>query len=496
MNRIQPGKFVNIGGVSFLAGVIMLACFVALTRLPSLRGPYVTTFLVLFALAALAYTLTVIRLENDRLPLGLIWVFAITFRLILLTNPPTLSDDVFRYIWDGHLFNQGINPYAYPVNSPLLDLYTTQLRESVNHNWMASPYLPSSQVYFAIVNWLRPQSPLGFQAAAFLLDLSAGWLVMDILRMLGLPKRLVLIYLWNPLVIVEFAHGAHIEAWMIAMIMATFWLMVRAKPLHPKQKWLLNSSVITQAAATLTKGLPLLLTPLFLRRWEWKRIALYGGILLGISWMFAAGAGWGLTGPLDGRGLFGALRIFMSYWNFNSGIYHWLEVLTSGYQTPGAVPIEVVGESPIFLARTITSIAILLASLATAIWAWRLDDPKTNDHERRSLYLMRLAVIPLGAYLLFTHTVHPWYVTIMIPFLPFLMPKEGETKFTGRFVWPWIYFSCAVAFSYLTYIDPEDFREFYAVRRLEYLPFYLLLVWAAWPFFSRGVTWILDRGTR
>src|SRR4030095_15767435 len=45
------------------------------------------------------------------LVLGLI--FATLFRLSILFFPPYLSDDIYRYIWDGRVQSAGINPYRY-----------------------------------------------------------------------------------------------------------------------------------------------------------------------------------------------------------------------------------------------------------------------------------------------------------------------------------------------------------------------------------------------
>jgi hypothetical protein len=204
---------------------------------------------------------------------------------------------------------------------------------------MASPYLPAAQVLFAAVYRLAPDSSTPFQVAAVLFDLLTGWLVTDLLRRLGLPRARALIYLWNPLVVVEFAHGAHVDALMICLMMAALWSLVVA--------WAAASaapttfSVVALAAATLTKGLPVLLLPVVARRWGWRRTIVYAGLIIAVCLPFALGAGWGLTGPLDGEGLFGALRIYASRWNYNGGIYHWLEVGLSGYWTPGAVPPEV-----------------------------------------------------------------------------------------------------------------------------------------------------------
>ena len=84
----------------------------------------------------------------------------------------------------------------------------------------------------------------------------------------------------------------------------------------------------------------------------------------------------------------------------------------------------------------------------------------------------------MGAYLLLASTIHPWYVTLVIPFLPFLLSRKEEPISYQKFIWPWIYFSIAVAFSYLTYIDPENLREYTWVRLVEYVPLYFLLGWA------------------
>jgi len=135
-----------------------------------------------------------------------------------------------------------------------------------------------------------------------------------------------------------------------------------------------------------------------------------------------------------------------------------------------------------------------MISLAIGVWAWRLDDPGKADFNMRSVYLLRLTVIPLGAYVLLTTTVHPWYVTLIVPFLPFLYPVRDETNLTERFVWPWIYLSIAVSLSYLTYIDPQNLREYPLVRLLEYLPTYLLFIWAAMPLFHHRFGQIIDAG--
>ncbi len=503
MRTRVTSSFNNLGGISFVSAALILGSFIVLPVLPSLRSGYTTTFLAYYFIAGVAYVVSVFRQGRDQIPLKLIWGFAILFRLVLLFTTPTLSDDVYRYAWDGHLLNQGVNPFALPVNDSALNAYEIPLREMVNHNWMASPYLPVAQLLFAFVTRIAPQSILAFQIASTVFDLLTGWLVVGLLKRFRLDPSRVLLYLWNPLVIVEFAHGAHVDSLMIFLMMASLWVLGRwgwdsfHRSAVERDRFALYASVILLAAATLTKPLPLLLAPMFIWHWRWRGALLYAGSILAVLTLFAAGAGWGLFGELDGTGVFGATRIYFQYWNYNSGIYHWLEVLLSGYQTLGAVPVEAVGETPLLLAKLITTGLLGAAVLGTSWLAW-------HSHGDQ-LRILRLAAIPLGAYILLTPTLHPWYLTLIIPLLPFLkylyeekfkigdqskmpatagLPTEPKSVRNAvrvipqLFIWPWIYFSIAVAFSYLTYYDPVNLREYSQVRLLEYIPTYALLLWA------------------
>ncbi|MBE9523635.1 MAG: hypothetical protein IMY76_00955 [Chloroflexi bacterium] len=371
--------------------------------------------------------------------------------------------------------NSGINPYAFAVNSPLLDAFAIPLRTLVNHNWMASPYLPTAQLVFAIVERVVPQNITIFQIAAVGFDLLTGWLVLDILCMLGLPRWNVLVYLWNPLVIIEFSHSAHVDAVMISFMMLAFWFLIKESN---QSKAYLSGSVFALAAAILTKFLPILLLPIFWWRWGWEKRMVFFILLVLALGVFIPGAGWGIFGPVDGTGIFGALRIYIQGWNYNGSIYHWLEVWLSGYATPGAVPIDLVGKAPIYIAKAITIALLGSAALLTGWLSWRIVKFEHYTLDDRNLALIRLALLPLGAYLLLTATVHPWYVTLIVPLTTFLIPKDDESIGIKRFLWPWIYFSIAVTLSYLTYLDPVNLREFRWVRLMEYIPFYGLLGWA------------------
>src|SRR5262245_25317138 len=52
---------------------------------------------------------------------GIVLVSALVMRAMLFTTAPTLSDDVYRYLWDGRVQNAGLNPYLYPPSSQELE---------------------------------------------------------------------------------------------------------------------------------------------------------------------------------------------------------------------------------------------------------------------------------------------------------------------------------------------------------------------------------------
>jgi len=282
---------------------------------------HVVPFLVLNGLAWIGYMAAVARIgmglrhwtiQRRRQAVWLAVGCAVLFWVILLfTTLPSLSNDVYRCMWDGHLVGAGVNPYAYAVDSPALDRVDSSERALVNHSWMASPYLPTAQAFFASVVALAPEEPLAFQVAAILCDLLAGLLIIDLLGRLGQPRLWAIIYLWNPLVSVESAHGAHVDALMIAVMMAALWFFLVAGSRV--------GSGLALTAAVLTKGLPLLLLAVLGRRWSWRDALLFIRLLVGVCVPFVHGAGWGLSGPPDGTGLVGALRIYADQWNYNGG---------------------------------------------------------------------------------------------------------------------------------------------------------------------------------
>jgi hypothetical protein len=439
--------------VILLAGAGVTLCTLAMSTLEhfTIQGiRYLGLFLVAFALYLLAVIYLYNRREsNRRSHLILIFTLALLQRAPLWGGEPTLSTDVWRYLWDGRLMTSGVNPYAEPVNSTALDRYDTPLRARVDHDWMASPYPPGAQLVFAGTYGLAPESPTAMQIAFTGFDLATGVVLVLFLQRLKIPSGRVVLYLWNPLIIVEFAHGAHVDSLMTLLVVLALYLIYTDRQ---------TGSAISLALATLTKFIPVLLIPVFLRRWAGRGVLLFLAII-SLGMLPFLGAGLGLVGELDGRGIFGAVRIYNANWKTNDGLFYWL--------SRAAEPLS---QDPAALARVIIIIILGLMGL------WVFNGSRGKALESNPVYSINQSALLVSAYLLLSPVVFPWYLTLLLALLPLIQLQKSRPAIL--FSIGWLYFSAAVNLSYLFYLDPASPRELEWIRSVEYIPLWLALLGA------------------
>jgi hypothetical protein len=424
----------------------MLACFAGMTRLTHFTRQG-HTFLALFFIAFACYlAATALILRRPASPsasrLITIAVFAVLFRIPLWFTTPTLSTDIWRYLWDGRLINHAVNPYAHRVDAPALDSLATPLRARVDHAWMATPYPPAAELTFATIYRLAPENPTAMQIAFTLFDLATAVVLVRLLRRLRIPEERVLIYAWNPLIVVEFAHSAHVDSLMTLWgMLAIYWLIAGHR----------TRSAVALALATLTKFVPALLLPVFVRWWGVKRTLLYGG-LVGLAFVPFLRAGLGLGRGAQGTGIFGALRVYATQWKTNDGLFFWL-----------VRALDARVNDPLQAAKVVVLLTLLMLGLAMLLRS-----------EAGEQAVIGRAVLLLSVYLLLTPAMFPWYLTWLIALLPLLPLRQSRAALT--FAAGWLYFAAAVNLSYLFYLDPANPREYEWIRRTEYLPLFGALV--------------------
>ena len=203
-----------------------------------------------------------LRSNDSRSLLVLGLLFAALFRLSIIFSPPYLSDDVYRYIWDGRVQAAGINPYRYiPAEEPLAQLRDEKIYPNINRRDSAHTiYPPVAEAIFLLVTrfsesvtWMKA-AMVGFEAVAI-------WAIIQLLISFGFARQRVLLYAWHPLAIWEFAGSGHVDALAITFI---------ALALLARRKQAETLTGVLIACATCVKFFPVVLFPaLYLRR-SWK----------------------------------------------------------------------------------------------------------------------------------------------------------------------------------------------------------------------------------
>lgn len=229
---------------------------------------------------------------------GLIIGIAVLSRLVAMTAPPNLTTDAYRYVWDGKLILEGINPYLFvPADDALRHLRDAEIYPQINKKEIAHTiYPPMAQMLFAlgalISDGLAGQKLVMFACELVIIGCLVGWL-----RTSALPASLVLLYAWHPLPIWEFSSQAHIDAGVTAFMAAA--LLAAA---HRRQG--LAGGLL--AAGFLVKYYPIVLVPALWRRWDWRMPTAFFAVVILAYLPFVGEAGTrvvGFLGPhLDDQG--------------------------------------------------------------------------------------------------------------------------------------------------------------------------------------------------
>ncbi len=253
-----------------------------------------TRFLATALLQGAVYLIavwSVWRLGSSRRVVLGIAAIAVLMRIPVVLSPPYLSTDVYRYVWDGRVIAAGINPYRYVPADPHLEaLRDTEIFPNINRADSAvTIYPPFAEVIFLTVTRVS-ESVTAMKAAMVGFELITFVLLVSLLAAESLPTGRVAVYAWHPLVVWEFAGSGHIDAALIALVMAALWAARRGRN---------GLTGLFLAGATLTKLYPAVLLPAFFWRWKWAMPLIFvAGIIVG--YLPFSGVGWPVFGFLPG----------------------------------------------------------------------------------------------------------------------------------------------------------------------------------------------------
>nr|MBA2483878.1 hypothetical protein [Nitrosomonas sp.] len=152
----------------------------------------------------------------DRLNAGqkimLILVISLLARIAMIGMP--VSDDIYRYLWEGKIIVAGESPYQYPADhSQYVSLRDSYWME-MNHKDKLTAYPPLAELMFAVISNIA-YSPLAFKALFILADLCLIWVLISILTLRGANVRASLLYALNPLALFAIAGEAHFDVMLM-----------------------------------------------------------------------------------------------------------------------------------------------------------------------------------------------------------------------------------------------------------------------------------------
>ncbi|MFT6815890.1 MAG: alpha-1,6-mannosyltransferase [Sphingobacteriales bacterium] len=416
-------KVVNRAIALLLIAVIAYLNYAVIrTNFYLLLGCYWSAFILYFVI--LQHELkqdnkSTIKWLGERVSNSLFFWLSIAFiaRAALLFSLPNLSDDFYRFIWDGRASISGINPYDFKPSEILAQnpLLSIELFQNLNSPEYYSVYPPFLQYLFAFATFLFPKSILGSTIVLKLIILGSEVLTLKLLLMLLAKLKIalknVLWYALNPLVIIELVGNLHFEALMITSVLAAAYFAF-------EKKWFL--SAICMAISVQVKIIPLLFIPLFLPLLGWRRFIKFG-LLTGVLIMLV---GLPFLNTIERLGhLLLSMELYFNNFSFNGGLYYAVKaLLPEAFQVTG----------------------LKIYSLITSITVVSIIGYYTFKQKKQSNFFLGM-FWALFIYQFCATSIHPWYLVPLLALTPFVKTKIAV-------IW-----SILIVVSYFTYrVVPYD----------------------------------------
>lgn len=416
-----------------------------------------------------------LKKEKNNFPL-LVGI-AILFRLVFLVAIPNLSQDFYRFIWDGRMILEGLNPYislpqtfveqgTFPINQAV-DLYAGMGTMNGSHY---TNYPPVNQLCFAIAALVSKSSILGsvivMRLLIILADIGILYFGKKILEKLNVPIHNIFLYALNPFIIIELTGNLHFEAVMLFFLVWSLYLILN-------KKWIWAAIILGLSVSV--KLIPLLFLPLFFQWFtlrqaqgkqsnitknnlssreshtEYIEVESKPHFLIGFGRFITFGAIVIITNvvlflPLYSSTLISNYTDSVGLWfrnfEFNASIYYIVREI--GYLFRGWNEIAIIG-------KILPAIAVAFLLISTFF--------RKNKSPQQ---LITGLLLGLSFYYFTTTTMHPWYLSTLVLLSVF-------TKYRFAIVW-----SIVIVLSYQAYAN-NPWKENLWLVGLEYVIVYGVL---------------------
>ncbi|MEO8934346.1 MAG: mannosyltransferase [Xanthomarina sp.] len=381
-------------------------------------------------------------------------LLAFSFRAVFILAIPNLSQDFYRFIWDGRLILEGINPYLFTPDFFILkgefpiahaqELYNGMGSLSASH---FSNYPPLNQYCFVLANLVPGQrilsSVIGLRLLIIAADFGTLYFGKKLLEKLKLPLYNIFWYILNPFIIIELTGNLHFEGVMIFFLVWSLYL------LHIN-KWKLAAVVF--AFSVSIKLIPLLFLPLV---WQWflqsNRPAV--SMKLGVIKLIFFYAIVGIITLLLFLPFYSTefilnysqtIGLWFQNFEFNASIYYMVREI--GYAITDYNQIAIIGK--------FSGILVFIFVVGLSIFR--------RNYAMQELILTML--FALSFYYFTATTVHPWYLATLLILSVF-------TKYKFPLVW-----SLVIVFSYLAYSNHNNSENLWLIG-LEYILVYSVFLY-------------------
>lgn len=396
------------------------------------RADFLPLFIAYFALFVLYLFLC-----RSRSSIPVLFFLALMLRVVLLFSIPNLSDDFYRFYWDGLLVLHGINPFDYlpseVLANPDISVHglNRELFLHLNSREHYTIYPPVAQMVFAISAFLSRgdvyDGAVIMRVFALMAEAGSLWVMLRLLPLLNLDKRLFVWYAFNPLVILELTGNLHHESFVIFFVLLSVYWLIKHQDIPAAGSF---------ALAVASKLLPLILLPFFLKRLGVKRsirFYTYTGIFILLLFL-------PMLSKAFMHGFADSIFLYFEKFEFNASIFYLVRKI--GFWVKGWDIIQTAGK---WLGFTAFILIILLTIFEHA---------KKNN-------VPGIFIWPFFIYLAFSTTVHPWYATPLVAFTVF-------SRYRFPVVW-----SLLIFLSYEGYTE-TGFDENMALVTIEYS---ILFIW-------------------
>ncbi|MGV6830463.1 MAG: mannosyltransferase [bacterium] len=431
-----------------------------------------TDWIKLLGYNSLLFLISFHLLQKFRHNLKTLSYIAFGFRAVFIFAIPNLSQDFYRFIWDGQMILNGFNPYLYtPISFFEQGNFPFEHANKLYHGMGSlsannfTNYPPVNQLLFTVAGLFYGKQLLFSVIGLRLIIIAADFGVLHygrkLLKRLALPEKQIFLYILNPFIIIELTGNLHFEGVMIFFLIWSLYLL-------QKGSWIKAAMVL--ALSISTKLIPLILLPLF---WQWfmkrdsstelndekplgsaqvkshtstsflkrfsKLVAFYGIIgLVNILLFLPFFSNEFITNYSKTVGL------WFSKFEFNASLYYIAREI--GYTFRGYNEIEIIG-------KYIPILVIIVLLILTFF--------RKNGNLKE---LMTSMLLGLTIYFFLSTTVHPWYIATLIMLSVF-------TNYRFPLVWSFI-----VIISYLAYLNANNTENLWIIG-LEYLVVYSYFIW-------------------